>query len=654
MYPATAESADENYEGGVLSKDNIGKIIMGDSCEPEQETSAGVTLNGTLQQVTSPDCKENANQIKESASANTKKEKECGPRLTKKYLQELCKQQKLYRTPYLNDTLYLHYKGFMRIENLEEYTGLKCLWLECNGLQRIENLSAQTELRCLFLHQNLINKIENLTHLQKLDSLNLSNNDISTIENLACLPVLTTLQIAHNQLHTVEDIQHLEECHCISVLDLSHNKLDDPAVIEILGKMPNLHVLNLMGNEVIKKIPNYRKIVTVRLKDLTYLDDRPIFPKDRACAEAWAQGGREAEIKERERWETKERKKIQDSIDALSEIRRQAEERHRKEMEQRGELSTESNAAPEQQEKLCRNEESQEKIQKFVEGAMEACEELYANKDGLDTPKSHPIQPLDTDEQKQDEMFPQSEQESSTFTDNEHCSVQNKDKLCPMETRPTSNSTAVIQVNIMTSTELTDHFWESQEEMNTEGTLTTVMVDAADVESVPLKVTQKLFIDDLPDLEDAEVDELSPALQDKMRTNKVYRPMIEVISADSDHSDSDGEWEREYVTTELNENVQTLLPVLNLLNKPSDELYRDQLQEQRQVDTGALKPRVRPIIQELDAVHADDEEHRDNPENSAPQQDLTPEDINREDKLAESSSALWLLQEDDDIEYELD
>ncbi|XP_063801503.1 dynein axonemal assembly factor 1 isoform X2 [Pseudophryne corroboree] len=530
MYPATAESADENYEGGVLSKDNIGKIIMGDSCEPEQETSAGVTLNGTLQQVTSPDCKENANQIKESASANTKKEKECGPRLTKKYLQELCKQQKLYRTPYLNDTLYLHYKGFMRIENLEEYTGLKCLWLECNGLQRIENLSAQTELRCLFLHQNLINKIENLTHLQKLDSLNLSNNDISTIENLACLPVLTTLQIAHNQLHTVEDIQHLEECHCISVLDLSHNKLDDPAVIEILGKMPNLHVLNLMGNEVIKKIPNYRKIVTVRLKDLTYLDDRPIFPKDRACAEAWAQGGREAEIKERERWETKERKKIQDSIDALSEIRRQAEERHRKEMEQR----------------------------------------------------------------------------------------------------------------------------ESQEEMNTEGTLTTVMVDAADVESVPLKVTQKLFIDDLPDLEDAEVDELSPALQDKMRTNKVYRPMIEVISADSDHSDSDGEWEREYVTTELNENVQTLLPVLNLLNKPSDELYRDQLQEQRQVDTGALKPRVRPIIQELDAVHADDEEHRDNPENSAPQQDLTPEDINREDKLAESSSALWLLQEDDDIEYELD
>lgn len=65
--------------------------------------------------------------------------------------------------------------------------------------------------------------------------------------------------MANNYVEKLEDFQHLSKLLELSVLDLSNNHIDDPLIVEVLGQMPELRVLNLMGNPVIRKIPAYRK-----------------------------------------------------------------------------------------------------------------------------------------------------------------------------------------------------------------------------------------------------------------------------------------------------------------------------------------------------------------------------------------------------------
>ncbi|CAD7085677.1 unnamed protein product [Hermetia illucens] len=244
-------------------------------------------------------------------------------RMTKKGIQALCKKNKLYQTPELNDVLYLHYQGYRDIECLEEYTGLKCLWLENNAISEIAGLDNQKQLKCLFLNNNLIKKIENLENCPELDTLNLANNHISRIENCGVdkLPVLTTLILSHNYIRTAEQLEQVVNCKMLSVLDLAHNRIEDILVVKIFAQIPDLRVLDLDGNPVINKIPQYRKTLILECKNLTHLDRRPVFPKDRACAEAWKRGGYEEERREHSRWNKAERRKIRESVNATLRLR---------------------------------------------------------------------------------------------------------------------------------------------------------------------------------------------------------------------------------------------------------------------------------------------------------------------------------------------
>ncbi|XP_046813467.1 gelsolin-related protein of 125 kDa [Vespa crabro] len=272
--------------------EDIVQVEIIDDLSSSNENSQGPMDDKTIDKVDSNESlfaylKEKENRPYIKGKVYDYDEKKHGVRMTEQFIKKHCKEHKLYQTPWLNDVLYLHYKGFSFIENLEKYTGLKTLWLENNGIREIANLENQSELRCLYLHHNIISKIENLEYLTKLDTLNLSYNMITKIENLDSLKFLNTLNLSYNYLQSSTDIEHLRLLEYLSILDISHNRIDTFDIVDILGDMKSLRVITLTGNPVLKNIKMYRKTMILKCKNLHYLDDRPVFPRDRACAEAW-------------------------------------------------------------------------------------------------------------------------------------------------------------------------------------------------------------------------------------------------------------------------------------------------------------------------------------------------------------------------------
>lgn len=238
-----------------------------------------------------------------------------------------------YRSEDLNDKLFIHYKGWKEIKNLEGWTGLKALYAECNAFDRISGLSQCRNLRSLFLQENCIHRIEGLECCPLLWNLNLSSNFIERIEGLSQLKSLNTLTIQKNKIGFagVEDVVHLVDT-TISTLDLQDNKIWDPDILpEVFTRMADLRVLYLKGNPCAKKIPNYRKGITAVCQNLKYLDDRPVFPEDRRAADAFNRGGLEEERAERRRIKEEENSKHERNMKAFQEmiesVRREKRER---------------------------------------------------------------------------------------------------------------------------------------------------------------------------------------------------------------------------------------------------------------------------------------------------------------------------------------
>jgi len=155
----------------------------------------------------------------------------------------------------------------------------------------------------------LIGTIENLGGLSSLVQLDLSDNKISHIQGLSVLPNLATLNLSRNYLSDGASISHLKECsQKLTTVNLSFNQLRGQDVLMQLFGITSLVVLEMKENPIVRELSHFRKKCIVGMPKLRSLDS-PIFDEERLSTEAWAVGGREAEIKAKRDWKLEQNEK---------------------------------------------------------------------------------------------------------------------------------------------------------------------------------------------------------------------------------------------------------------------------------------------------------------------------------------------------------
>uniref|UniRef100_A0A7S3J2B2 Uncharacterized protein n=1 Tax=Euplotes harpa TaxID=151035 RepID=A0A7S3J2B2_9SPIT len=201
------------------------------------------------------------------------------------------------------------------------------------------------------------------------------------------MPNMGTLQIKKNRIgkNGLSDVIGLLELPSITVLDISDNQIDDPAVVdEVLVKMPNLAVLYLKGNPVCKKIKNYKKTLIAKMPGLRYLDDSPVFPEDRRYAEAFAEGGIDKEREERKRIKQEKDEEHWRNHEAFREmIRKAKEEKARREAEAKDKQDLLDRQAESEEQPLADHQDNPEvklegKTQEIEETKAEEIDEVHA------------------------------------------------------------------------------------------------------------------------------------------------------------------------------------------------------------------------------------------------------------------------------------
>ena len=168
--------------------------------------------------------------------------------------------------------LHLQSKRIKRIENLEQCTNLKVLYLYDNQIEVIENLSYAKLLSYLYLQKNLITSIPVLD-LSSLMKLYLDENKIQYVSGLESCVKLEELHLANQRLPSFTSIEFdpatLDAISStLQVLEISGNSLSS---LEPISKLRNLRKL-FANNNIIDDLSHIEMIVSLKyIEEVTFI-----------------------------------------------------------------------------------------------------------------------------------------------------------------------------------------------------------------------------------------------------------------------------------------------------------------------------------------------------------------------------------------------
>ena len=117
---------------------------------------------------------------------------------------------------------------------------------------------------------------------------------------------MRNLDLGGNIISSTENCEELKLLPSLGCLDLKNNMIDDKDnLVPFISQLTTLKALYMKGNPCLRHISQYRKRLTEALKDLYYLDDRPIAEFERLLADARVRGGAEEEEKVREEYKSR-------------------------------------------------------------------------------------------------------------------------------------------------------------------------------------------------------------------------------------------------------------------------------------------------------------------------------------------------------------